>query len=150
VRRALRHAAALAFAAGLRGPTTAPLAAQGPEIRQDSAASAARCPDRFTAVRDSTSNTLRCRRNEVRWVVTTCADSAYATYRARPGADACLPTSLPGVGSAPGVHGTRSVVCAGGGAGYLVARDRVGDRDRCERAHQTFAPPLPPAARDRS
>jgi hypothetical protein len=143
----LRRAGLLALIVAIRahGPARALLEAQGPEIRQDSTAGGARCPDRFTAIRDSTSNTLSCRRYEVRWVVTTCADSAYATYRAQPGADACLPTSLPGVGSAPGIRGTRTVVCAGGVTGYPVVRDRVGDRDRCERAHQTFAAPLPAA-----
>jgi hypothetical protein len=149
VRRAVRLATSVFIAAaGLSGPSPAPLAAQGPAARQDSTAPV-RCPDRFTPVRDSTSATLRCRRDEVRWVVTTCADSAYATYRAQPGADACLPTSLPGVGSAPGAHGTRGVVCAGDGAGYLIARDRIGDRDRCEQPRQTFAAPLPAPARDR-
>jgi hypothetical protein len=148
VTRALRRAARLALlvTVGVYGPARAPLAAQGPGVRQDSTTPGARCPERFTPIRDSTSNTLRCRRDEVRWVVTTCADSAYATYRAQPGADVCLPTSLPGVGSAPGVHGTLTVVCAGGVTGYPVVRDRIGDRDRCERAHQTFAAPVRAAA----
>jgi hypothetical protein len=146
VRRARRRAAALALiaAVGVHAAPSTRLAAQGPGIRQDSTTAAIRCPDRFTPVRDSASAAPRCRRDDVRWVVTTCADSAYAIYRAQPGADACLPTSLPGVGSAPGVRGTRSVICAGGVAGYLIARDRVGDRDRCEQRHQSFAAPLPP------
>ena len=136
----MTRAALLALALGAAGPA----AAQGPGVRQDSTAAASgRCPERFSPVRDTTSNTLRCRRDEVRWVVTTCADSAYATYRARPGPDVCLPTSLPGVGSAPGIRGTRSVVCAGGVTGFPIVRDRIGDRDRCERAHQKFAAPLP-------
>ena len=120
-----------------------PVAAQ----HQDSTASTTRCPDRFSPVRDSTGAAPRCRRVAVLWVVTACADSAYATYEARPGADACLPTSLPGVGTAPGVRGSRAVVCAGSATGYAVVRDRVGDRDRCEREHTTFSPPIRQSSR---
>ena len=147
--RAIRGACAIAFAAGMRagGPAGRALAAQGADARQDSAVTAGvRCPERFSPVHDGANGTFRCRRIEVRWVVTTCADSAYAAYQTRPGSDACLPTSLPGVGPAPGLRGSRPVVCAGGVSGYPIVRDRVGDRDRCERTQQTFTAPVPAAA----
>ena len=134
---------ALATLLAVTGASRSPLLAQGADLRQDSATASVRCPERFTPMRDSTGGTLRCRRVEVRWVVTACADSAYASYQARPGADTCLPTSLPGVGSAPGLRGARAVVCAGSVAGYPIVRDRVGDRDRCEQEHTIFSPPLP-------
>ena len=146
--RALALGAAFGAALGISGPAGSLLSAQDPAVRhdpavrQDSAMAESRCPERFSPVRESASGALRCGRVEVQWVVTICADSAYATYRARPGADACLPTSLPGVGTTPGVRGSRPVVCAGHATGFPIVRDRVGDRDRCEREHQTFSPPL--------
>lgn len=129
----------LALTWGPGGGAGAPLVAQAPDVRQDTAAApGSRCAD------------AECGRAEVQWVVTTCADSAYATYEARPGADSCLPTSLPGVGAVPGARGSRSVVCAGKVRGYAVVRDRVGDRDRCERRLGRRAPPITRTAAPRS
>jgi len=134
---------ALALAVAAAGRSL-PAAAQGPDPRADSSAAIAiRCPERSVPIREPGA-APRCRRVDVQWVVTACADSAYATYSARPGPDVCLPTSLPGVGDKPGAHGTRPVVCAGTAVGYPIVRDRVGERDRCERVRTTFSPALPP------
>ncbi len=132
--------AVLPLTVGRNGGAGAALAAQAPEASQDTVpAPSVRCPE------------AECHRAGVEWVVTTCADSVYASYVARPGADACLPTSLPGVGAMPGARGSRPVVCAGKERGYAVVRDRVGDRDRCERGHgRRTAPPVARAAAPRS
>jgi hypothetical protein len=119
------------------------------------AQSGARCPEGFHPLFDDALGVLRCRRSEVRWVVTTCADAAYARYEARPGRDTCRPTPVPGAGIPPGAGGSRPVACAGGPttaeASWEVVPDRTGDRDRCERAEHVYTAPLAiaPAAAER-
>ena len=105
------------------------------------AARGVRCPQEFTAVWDATSGILKCRRDVVSWVVTACSDKEYSTYLVKTGPDTCGPTQIPGVGTAPGVTGTRSVSCAA--SGYSLMTDRTGERDRCEKTERLFALPLP-------
>jgi hypothetical protein len=100
-----------------------------------------RCPGDFTAIWDGTAKVLRCRREVVSWVVTACVDKAFATYLARQGADACAPTEIPGVGTPPGIRGSKPVTCAA--SGYELMKDRTGERDRCEKTERIFALPLP-------
>jgi hypothetical protein len=116
------------------------LAAQAPPPAK-SASQGVRCPSDFKPMWDSTAKVLRCRRDVVSWVVTTCSDREFATYIAREGADACGPTEIPGVGKPPGVRGSRAVNCAA--SGYSLMTDRTGERDRCERVERVFALPLP-------
>ena len=149
---ALRAAVALVVVAAAAGsapvrPRGGALAAQAAGPSPDSAAATGvRCAEQFTPIFDAKAGVLRCRRTEVRWVVTVCSDSAYAAYRARPGPDQCLPTPLPGVGAAPGVRGTRPIACAA--PGYPVMQDRVGDRDRCEQVQEVYSRPMPATSRD--
>jgi hypothetical protein len=100
-----------------------------------------RCPAEFVAIWDVISKVLRCRREVVSWVVTTCSDKAFATYIVKPGPDSCGPTEIPGVGTPPGMKGTKPVACAA--SGYLLMSDRTGARDRCEKTERIFALPLP-------
>ena len=114
--------------------------AQAPQPTQ-SPAKGVRCPAEFTAMWDGTAKVLRCRREVVSWVVTACADKAFSTYLVKPGADACAPTEIPGVGTPPGVKGSKPVTCAA--SGYGLMNDRTGERDRCEKTERIFALPLP-------
>ena len=100
-----------------------------------------RCPSEFTAIWDNDAKVLRCRRDVVSWVVTTCAEKTFASYLVKTGADACGPTQIPGVGTPPGMRGVRPVTCAA--AGYELMNDRTGERDRCEKTERIFALPLP-------
>src|SRR4029079_10066345 len=115
-------------------------AAQSPQPSR-APAKGVRCPPEFTALWDATAKVLRCRRDVVSWVVTTCLDKAFATYLVKPGGDACGPTEIPGVGTPPGARGTKAVACAA--SGYELMVDRTGDRDRCEKTERIFALPLP-------
>ena len=90
---------------------------------------------------DASTKVLRCRRDVASWVVTSCPDREFATYLARPGADGCGPTEIPGVGVPPGAPGPRPVACAS--PGYTVVTDRTGPRDRCERTDRVFTLPRP-------
>ena len=117
------------------------LAAQAPQPGLDSASKGVRCPIGFDAVFDPVSKVLRCRKESVRWVVTSCKDKEFASYLTKPGADACAPTEIPGVGTPPGAKGTRAVDCAA--PGYELIVDRTGLRDRCERTDRVFALPQP-------
>jgi hypothetical protein len=100
-----------------------------------------RCPAEFVPLWDANVKVLRCRRDVVSWVVTTCGDKAFATYMVKPGVDACAPTQIPGVGTPPGMKGSKPVACAA--LGYEVMSDRTGERDRCEKTERIFALPLP-------
>ena len=100
-----------------------------------------KCPDGFAAVFDPGEKVLRCRRDVVRWVVTTCSDKAFATYVVKTGADGCAPTEIPGVGTPPGAKGSRPVECAA--PGYRMMTDRTAQRDRCERTETQYVLPLP-------
>jgi len=119
-------------------------AAQGPTPAGEPrpAAAASGCPigyERNGAPGATTAT--RCRRTVVAWAVTSCPDSAFATYRVRAGADACLPTEVAGVGAPPGRAGTRAVHCPT--AAYSLVQDRTGQRDRCEQALVQYAPARP-------
>ena len=114
--------------------------AQSPQPVQ-SPAKGVRCPADFNAMWDATAKVLRCRREVVSWVVTACADKTFSTYLVKPGADACGPTEIPGVGTPPGVRGSKPVSCAA--AGFQLMNDRTGERDRCEKTERIFALPLP-------
>ena len=116
-------------------------AAQGPPPAQDSASKGVRCPAGFEAIFDQASKILRCRKDNVRWVVTSCNDKEFASYVSRPGADMCAPTEIPGVGAPPGTKGSRGVDCAAPGFELII--DRTGSRDRCERTDRVFALPQP-------
>ena len=105
------------------------------------ASSGVRCPDGFTAEFDSAAKVLKCRKELVRWVVTTCPDKSFATYTVKAGADACTPTEIPGVGAPPGSKGSKPVECAS--SGYRMMTDRTAQRDRCERTETQYALPLP-------
>ena len=107
----------------------------------NNAARGVRCPQEFMPEWDATAKTLKCRRDVVSWVVTACGDKEYSTYLVKTGPDVCGPTQIPGVGTAPGVTGTRSVRCAA--SGYSLMTDRTGERDRCEKTERLFALPLP-------
>lgn len=100
-----------------------------------------RCPGGFRSIWDEATKVLRCRNDVVSWVVTACPDKAFASYLVKPGADACGPTEIPGVGTPPGIKGSKAVGCAA--PGYDLMTDRTGDRDRCERTDRIFALPLP-------
>lgn len=100
-----------------------------------------RCPDSYQAVFDAAEKSLRCRKDIVRWVVTGCANTAFASYIVKSGPDSCGPTEIPGVGTPPGVKGSRPVTCAA--PGYELMVDRTGQRDRCERTERLFVFPLP-------
>lgn len=115
--------------------------AQAPQPAAGSSAKGVRCPPGFASIYDSAAKVLRCRREVVSWVVTGCADKAFASYVVRPGSDACRPTQIPGVGTPPGVSGSKPVSCVA--AGHELMTDRTGDRDRCERTEKIFALPLP-------
>jgi len=130
--RAIPLLAAVAFsgAAAFQAPKPAPSPAQG-----------VRCPAEFTAVWDTASKVLKCRREVVSWVVTACPEKEFGTYVVKHGADACEPTEIPGVGKPPGSRGSKTVSCAA--AGYRLLTDRTGDRDRCEKTETLFAIPLP-------
>lgn len=115
-----------------------------PATAQSGSAAAARgvrCPPDFDPLFDSATHVLRCRRDVVSWVVTICLEKQFGSYVAKPGADTCFPTEIPGVGSPPGSRGTRSVACAT--SGYTVVADRTGPRDRCERVERLWAFPVP-------
>jgi hypothetical protein len=105
------------------------------------AAKGVHCPVDFEAVFDAASKVLRCRREVVTWVVTGCPDKDFATYSAKPGADSCGRTEIPGVGAPPGSTASKPVTCAA--PGYTVVVDRTGPRDRCERTERSFALPRP-------
>jgi hypothetical protein len=117
------------------------VAGQGPtpagEVRPANAAAV--CPAGYerNAAPGATPVT-RCRRTVVAWAVTSCRDSAFAAYRVRAGADACLPTEVAGVGAPPGREGTRAVHCPS--PAYTLVHDRTGQRDRCEQAQVQYAP----------
>ena len=100
-----------------------------------------RCPDGFATEFDAAEKTLRCRKDLVKWVVTTCSDKSFATYVVKNGPDACAPTEIPGVGTPPGAKGSKPVECAT--QGYRMMTDRTALRDRCERVEIQFAIPLP-------
>jgi hypothetical protein len=127
--------AALSIVASALGFSVAPVQ------RSQEPAKGVKCPAGFDAAFDPAEKVLRCRREVVRWVVTACPDKAFATYRVKPGADACGPTEIPGVGIPPGAQGSRPVECAA--QGYRMMTDRTGQRDRCERAEVQFALPTP-------
>ena len=112
-----------------------PSSAEGP------AAKGVQCPAEYQAMFDATTKVLRCRREAVAWVVTQCPEKDFATYSAKPGADSCGPTEIPGVGTPPGSTGSKPVGCAA--PGYVVVVDRTGPRDRCERTERSFALPRP-------
>ncbi len=99
------------------------------------------CPAGFRAIWNDSARILRCRRDVVSWVVTTCTDKAFANYVVKRDADSCVPTEIPGVGTPPGVRDSISVSCAA--SCYELMTDCTGERDRCERIEQTFAMPLP-------
>lgn len=141
-------ASPLCYAALLLGCTLLPVVVPGQAAarataQSESAAAAkgVRCPSDFDPLFDAASHVLRCRRDLVSWVVTSCPDKQFASYVAKPGADSCSPTEIPGVGSPPGSRGSRPVDCAS--SGYTVVADRTGPRDRCERVERLWAFPLP-------
>jgi hypothetical protein len=100
-----------------------------------------KCPSEFTALWDPAAKVLRCKKEIVSWVVTTCHDKSFASYVVKPGSDSCGPTEVPGVGTPPGAKGTKPVSCAA--PGYELITDRTGDRDRCEKVERIFVLPLP-------
>jgi hypothetical protein len=110
-----------------------------PGVVESAAAKGVRCPATHETLYDAATKVLRCRRDTVSWVVTSCAQKEFSTYRAKPGADSCDPTEIPGVGTPPGVTGSRPVVCAA--SGYALVHDRTGPRDRCERVERSYALP---------
>ena len=120
-----------------QGPTqsTQPASAEG------LAAKGVQCPAEYQAVFDTSTKVLRCRRDAVAWVVTRCPEKDFATYSAKPGADSCGPTEIPGVGAPPGSTAFKPVGCAA--PGYVVVVDRTGPRDRCERTERSFTLPRP-------
>jgi len=131
-------------ALGSSGPGV--LSGQGPTqgASQTESATGSRgvhCPPDFETLFDPATKVLRCRREVVAWVVTSCLEKDFAKYVAKPGADNCGPTEIPGVGTPPGATGSRPVACAA--AGYTVVVDRTGPRDRCERVDRSFALPRP-------
>lgn len=128
------------------GLALTPVAASGQAapagpLSEGAAAGGVRCPAEYEALFDASSKVLRCRRDVVSWVVTSCGERSFSTYVAKAGADSCAPTEIPGVGSPPGATGSRPVVCVS--AGYSVVVDRTGLRDRCERVERLFAFPRP-------
>ena len=131
---------ALASLLPAQGPSQPPTQLS-PTPESVAAARGVQCPTDFDAVFDPASKVLRCRRDVVSWVVTSCQDKDFATYLARTGPDGCGRTEIPGVGTPPGASGSRPVACAA--AGYVVVADRTGPRDRCERIERSFALPRP-------
>ena len=119
-------------------PTPAPATAAGENA---AAARGVHCPTDFETLFDAATRVLRCRRDIVSWVVTSCVEREFATYLARPGSDVCGPTEIPGVGTPPGASRSRPVSCVS--SGYAVVPDRTGPRDRCERVERVFAYPRP-------
>ena len=122
------------------------LSGQGPAQGTSSTESATasrgvHCPPDFETLFDPATKVLKCRREVVAWVVTSCLEKDFARYVAKAGADSCGPTEIPGVGTPPGATGSRPVACAA--AGYTVVVDRTGPRDRCERVERSFALPRP-------
>ena len=115
-------------------------AAQAPQAPR-SPSKGVRCPVEFTAIWEPATKVLRCRKEVVSWVVTTCLDKAFGTYLVKSGEDSCGPTEIPGVGTPPGVKGAKAVACAA--PGYELMTDRTGDRDRCEKVERIFTLPLP-------
>ena len=117
-------------------------AAQGTSPTETTTASrGVHCPADFETVFDPATKVLKCRREVVAWVVTSCLEKDFAKYVAKTGADSCAPTEIPGVGTPPGASGSRPVGCAA--PGYTVVVDRTGPRDRCERVERSFALPRP-------
>ena len=112
-----------------------------PASESIAAAKGVQCPADHESAFDAAGKVLRCRRDVVSWVVTSCQDKDFATYAAKPGPDACGRTEIPGVGTPPGATGSRPVSCAA--PGYTVVVDRTGPRDRCERIERSFALPRP-------
>ena len=126
------------------GAAQAPAAATPPANGATAAAArGVRCPADYETIFDAPTRTLRCRRDVVSWVVTSCPEKDFGTYVAKAGSDSCGPTQIPGVGTPPGAAGSRPVACAA--AGYTVVTDRTGMRDRCERVDRSFALPAPAA-----
>jgi hypothetical protein len=118
--------------------------AQAPASAESAAAAkGVQCPSGFEALFDAAAKILRCRREVVTWVVTSCHEKGFGAYAAKRGADSCGPTEIPGVGVPPGSTGSRAVACAS--PGYVVVVDRTGPRDRCEHVEHLFA--LPRVAR---
>ena len=115
--------------------------ATGPTSENVAAARGVHCPSDFETLFDAATGVLRCRRDVVSWVVTSCVEREFATYLARPGSDLCGPTEIPGVGTPPGASRSRPVSCVS--SGYAVVPDRTGPRDRCERVERVFAYPRP-------
>ena len=138
---ALLAVAAASLSAPAQGPARAPAPSAPATPASDAAARGVRCPQDFETVFDASTKVLRCRRDVVSWVVTSCPERGFATYLAKPGADGCGPTEIPGVGVPPGSSGSRPVACAS--QGYTVVADRTGPRDRCERTDRVFALPRP-------
>ena len=112
-----------------------------PASESIAAAKGVQCPADHESAFDAAGKVLRCRRDVVSWVVTSCQDKDFATYAAKPGPDACGRTEIPGVGTPPGATGSRPVSCAA--PGYTAVVDRTGPRDRCERIERSFAIPRP-------
>lgn len=144
-----RAARASLAAAALGVLFARPAAGQGPTPAGEPrpAAAAAGCPAGYErngapgATLRQAQGRLACRRTVIAWAVTSCPDSAFATYRVRAGADACLPTEVAGVGAPPGREGTRGVRCPS--PAYALVQDRTGQRDRCEQAQVQYAPARP-------
>ncbi|MFL5582752.1 MAG: hypothetical protein ACJ8AO_20500 [Gemmatimonadaceae bacterium] len=139
------RASLAAAALGIAAARTA--AGQGPTPAGEPRPAVAGCPAGYERNGAPSAKTaaLRqaqgCRRTVVAWAVTSCPDSAFATYRVRGGADACLPTEVAGVGAPPGRGGTRAVHCPL--PAYALVHDRTGLRDRCEQAQVQYAPARP-------
>lgn len=121
--------------------TVAVTAAQAPAPSGGASSKGVKCPAGFETIYDAAAKILRCRKDVVSWVVTGCADKAFAAYVVKAGADVCAPTEIPGVGTPPGAKGSRAVGCAA--SGYELMTDRTGQRDRCERTERVFALPQP-------
>ena len=132
------HIAIASVIVTVQGPNQS---AQQPSPTDAVAAKGVHCPADFEAVFEPASKVLRCRRDVVAWVVTSCPEKDFATYSAKPGPDSCGRTEIPGVGTPPGSTSTKPVACAA--RGYSVVVDRTGPRDRCERTERSFALPRP-------
>lgn len=120
-------------------PTGQPAVPSPSASERATAAKGVQCPAGFETLFDAVAKVLRCRREVVTWVVTGCPEKGFAAYVAKPGADSCQPTEIPGVGAPPGSTGSRAVACAS--PGYTVVVDRTGPRDRCERIERVFSLP---------
>jgi hypothetical protein len=133
---------AVSVAAGLsRLGGAAQVSQPGSVAVSSNASKGVHCPNEFEALFDAANKVLRCRREIVAWVVTSCPDKDFATYAAKLGPDSCGPTEIPGVGTPPGATTSRPVICAS--PGYAIVQDRTGQRDRCERVDQVFVYPRP-------